>query len=143
MRLDPQGRLDPGFGEQGVATIDVIGWLDRVGAIESLPDGRLALLLWSRLQYNHYDCSEDQTTLVMLDADGRNPRVESAQARTSFGAGSCRNQMTLQLLSDGTLLYGNELGVFHGHHAVAARQLAVWPLRHRPPARFVFHHRRW
>jgi len=112
VRLDPQGRLDPGFGEQGVATIDVDGWWDRVGAIESLPDGRLALLLWSSLQYNYYDCSEDQTALVMLDADGRNPRVESAQERTSFGTNSCRNQMTLQLLSDGTPVYGNELGVF-------------------------------
>jgi uncharacterized delta-60 repeat protein len=112
VRLDPQGRLDPGFGEQGVATIDVNGWLDRVGAIESLPDGRLALLLWSRLLYNYYDCSEDQTALVMLDADGRNPRVESAQERSSFGAASCRNQMTLQLRSDGTPVYGNELGVF-------------------------------
>jgi uncharacterized delta-60 repeat protein len=114
VRLDPQGRLDTGFGEQGVATIDVQGQLDRVGAIESLPDGRIALLLWSRLLYNNYDCSEDQTALVMLDADGRNPRVESAQARNSFGTVSCRNQMTLQLQSDGTPLYGNELGIFQG-----------------------------
>lgn len=112
VRLDPQGRLDPGFGEQGVATIDVNGQMDRVGAIESLPDGRLALLLWSRLEPTYYDCSLDQTALVILDADGRNSRVESAQARTSFGADSCRNQMTLQLRSDGTLVYGNELGVF-------------------------------
>jgi hypothetical protein len=112
VRLDPQGRLDPGFGEQGVATIDVNGQMDRVGAIESLPDGRIAVLLWSRLLFNYYDCSEDQTALVILDADGRNWRVESAQQRHSFGTSSCRNQMTLQLTSDGTPVFGNELGVF-------------------------------
>jgi MYXO-CTERM domain-containing protein len=118
VRIDPDGRLDSTFGDQGVATIDVEGQLDRIGAIESLPDGRVALLLWSRLQYIYYDCSTDQTSLVIVDADGRNSRIESVRQRTSFGGSGCRIQMTLQLDAGGTPLYGNELGIFRGVDAL-------------------------
>ena len=84
-RLDAQGRLDPAFGTAGVATFDVPGDLDRVGAVDVLPDGRVVAAVWSRTYFDPYDCAHDRVALVRLAADGSTVETLTAwPSRDSF-----------------------------------------------------------
>ena len=120
-RLDAQGRLDPAFGTGGVATFDVPGDLDRVGAVDVLPDGRVVAAVWSRTYMDPYDCAHDRVALVRLAADGSAVETLTAwPARASFvNDGSCRTTLTMQVLPDQRIWYpsgyailiGSELGI--------------------------------
>ena len=120
-RLDPQGRLDPTFGTAGVATFDFPGDLDRVGAVDVLPDGRVVAAVWSRAYFDPYDCAHDWVALVRLAADGSAVETLTAwPSRDSFvNDGSCRTTLTMQVLPDQKIFYpggyavliGGELGI--------------------------------
>ena len=120
-RLDAQGRLDPAFGTAGVATFDVPGDLDRVGAVDVLPDGRVVAAVWSRTYFDPYDCAHDRVALVRLAIDGSAVETLTAwPSRDSFvNDGSCRTTLTMQVLHDQTIYYpdgyailiGGELGI--------------------------------
>ena len=119
-RLDPQGRLDPTFGTAGVATFDVPGDLDRVGAVDALPDGRVVAGVWSRSYLEPYDCAPDRVALERLAADGSAVETLTGWGRASFvNDGSCRTTLTMQVLPDQKIFYpggyavliGGELGI--------------------------------
>jgi uncharacterized delta-60 repeat protein len=120
-RLDAQGRLDPAFGTGGVATFDVPGDLDRVGAVNVLPDGRVVAAVWSRTYFDPYDCAHDRVALVRLAVDGSALETLTAwPSRDSFvNDGSCRTTLTMQVLPDQKIFYpggyavliGGELGI--------------------------------
>ncbi|NJD31356.1 MAG: hypothetical protein FIB04_05665, partial [Gammaproteobacteria bacterium] len=114
VRVDSTGHLDPGFGVGGVATLDVQGDLDRVVGVGALDDGRVAVLVWSRLESNYYDCDTDRATLVLMRPDGRGFDMQAVSDRDSFATESCRTAVTLQVLPGSSIIYGNEVGIWNG-----------------------------
>jgi hypothetical protein len=114
-RLHADGTLDQAFGTDGVASLDVPGDLDRVAGVAQMPDGRIAVLVWSRLEVITWDCDyHDRATLLMLDADGQTASETAFTERNGYAVSSCRTALTLQALPDGTVLYGSEVGVSDG-----------------------------
>jgi hypothetical protein len=113
-RLDADGRFDPSFGTRGIVTIDLPGDLDRIAAIDVLPDGRLVAGAWSRMEYNPYDCDEDRVALLRFESDGSRPETLYAAVRSGFV--SCRNTLTLQVVGGNPggqteLYFGSEVGI--------------------------------
>jgi len=106
-RLDSTGHLDPAFGIGGVATFDVVGQVDRVGAIDVLANGQLLAGVWSRVAGEPYDCSTDRVSLVRLNADGMGVEVIYYRDRNQFSDSGCRNTMTLQVLPDQRFYFGS------------------------------------
>jgi hypothetical protein len=115
-RLDSTGHLDPTFGVGGVATFDVPGQLDRVGAIDVLEDGHIMAGVWSQVERDPYgDCSTDRVSLVRLNPDGSAPEVIYFRDRNDFPDNNeCRNTMTLQVMPDQQFYFGSavEIAVF-------------------------------
>ena len=99
----------------------VPGDLDRVGAVNVLPDGRVVAAVWSRTYFDPYDCAHDRVALVRLAIDGSAAETLTAlPSRDSFvNDGSCRTTLTMQVLHDQTIFYpygyailvGGELGI--------------------------------
>ncbi|MGB8021569.1 MAG: hypothetical protein WCF04_10110, partial [Candidatus Nanopelagicales bacterium] len=123
VKLNAQGQVDTAFGDGGIIEFDSPFALDRVGAIQQLEDGRIALLAWARVVDNRpYDCSTDRTVLWYFSADGRQRQEVHAIAKDSYASASCRTVLTLQAGSDDQdryrVLYGNEIGIFEGNAAI-------------------------
>lgn len=112
VRLDATGRLDPTFGTAGVATLDVPGQRDRVGAIDVLADGRILAGVWSSVAPDPYgDCSADRVSLVRLNPDGTAPEVIYYRERNAFTDNGCRNTMTLQVMPDQRFYFGSNVEI--------------------------------
>jgi len=133
-RVDATGRLDPAFGQGGVATIDAPGERDRIAALDVLPDGRIAALVWSVFPFP-YDCATDQVALFYLQPDGTDARAGVTLYRGSYAATSCRTSATLHVDPDGTVLIGTELGVFYGDGASIGDSLLPGNWRYGPFAK--------
>jgi len=123
VKLNAQGQVDTAFGDGGIIEFDSPFALDRVGAIQPLEDGRIALLAWARVVDNRpYDCSTDRTVLWYLSPDGRQKQEVNAIAKDSYASASCRSVLTLQADWDDQdryrTLYGNEVGIFEGNTAI-------------------------
>jgi hypothetical protein len=119
VKLTAQGQVDTTFADGGIIEFDSPFALDRVGAIQALEDGRIAVLVWSRVTDNRpYDCSTDRMVLWYLSADGHERNEVHAVARDGIGGGSCRTALTLEVGPDNRgsyrVLYGSEVGVFEG-----------------------------
>lgn len=133
IKLDAHGQIDTAFGNEGIVELDLPFAHDRVGAIQQLQDGRIALLAWARVEdYSAYgDCATDRTTLWYLSADGRQAQEVHAVARDSYVGASCRSALTLQAdLDDGDLyrvLYGNEIGIFEGSNSLVSSNWRYGP----------------
>jgi hypothetical protein len=123
IKLDSRGQIDTVFGDAGIVEFDSPYANDRVGAIQQLQDGRIALLAWTRVDdFGAYECATDRTVLWYLSADGRQAQEVHAVAKDSHGGASCRSAPTLQAdLDDQDLyrvLYGNEIGIFEGSNSL-------------------------
>lgn len=132
VKLNAQGQVDTAFGDGGIIDFDSPFALDRVGAIESLEDGRIALLAWARVVDNRpYDCSTDRTVLWYLSPDGRQRQEVHAIAKDSYAGSSCRTAMTLVANWDdqdpNRVLHGNEIGIFEDTTAIMPSNCCYGP----------------
>ncbi len=129
VRLDSSGRLDPTFGTGGVATVDVPGQQDRVGAIGVLADGRILAGVWSRMALDAYgDCSTDRVSLVRLNADGTASEVIYYRERNAFSDNGCRNTMTLQVMPDQRFYFGSNVEIVEFSAPEVGAWKALFPL---------------
>lgn len=114
-RLAASGRIDTAFGTDGVATVNVPGELDRVAAVGEMADGRIAVLVWSRIEELAWDCDyRDRATLVTFDARGQVASQSDFIERYGYGTESCRTTLTLRTLPDGGVRFGSETGISDG-----------------------------
>jgi uncharacterized delta-60 repeat protein len=122
-RLDATGRLDPTFGVAGIATFDVPGQVDRIGAIDALADGRILAGVWSQMIRDPYgDCSTDRVSLVRLNADGTRAEVIYYRERNQFTDNGCRNAMTLKVMPDQQFYFGSSVEIV----AFSAPETGAW-----------------
>lgn len=135
VKLNAQGQVDTAFADNGIIEIDSAFAHDRVGAIQQLEDGSIALLTWSRVEQSVWECAIDRTALWYVSADGRQRQEVHAIVKDSYASASCRTVLTLEADWDDQdryrILYGNETGIFEGDAAIV-------PLNDRSGP-FVFH----
>lgn len=118
VRLTPDGTLDPTFGEGGLVILDTPGQLDRVAEIQPLMDGRIAAVVWSRLDAPAAKCWSDRTALWYLSGNGHEIEEVSAIERTPAGTTGCRAAVNLRADWDDQdfyrVLWGNSVAMRDG-----------------------------